>query len=249
MICAIISDVHANKEALRAVLARIDEASVDRILCLGDVVGYNADPDACMDLVLSRAATTVRGNHDKAVAGLMPLDWFNPVAREAVLWTRRALSPETLARVRGLHEGPRDAGEGMLLCHGTPYDEDAYLIDDGAIAESRACLEADYPGTRVCFHGHTHCPLVVSWGKGGRASRVHTARERVELDEGAVYLINPGSVGQPRDGTALASFGIIDTRRMVYQNLRVEYPVRETQRRILAEGLPPALARRLAEGR
>jgi predicted phosphodiesterase len=249
MICAIISDVHANIEALHAVLTRIDQLPVEKILCLGDVVGYNTDPIACMDLVLSRAAETVRGNHDKAVAGLMNLDWFNPIAREAALWTRRSLDPGALARLRMLREGPRDAGEGILLCHGAPYDEDAYMIDAGSMEASRECLEDDYPGTRVCFHGHTHCPLVASWRKGGRAPRVHAPKERVELDGGAVYLINPGSVGQPRDGTARASFGIIDTKKMVYQNLRVDYPVRETQRKILAEGLPPALARRLAEGR
>jgi predicted phosphodiesterase len=249
MICAVISDVHANVEALHAVLARIDELPVEKIFCLGDVVGYNADPDACMDLVLSRAAATVRGNHDKAVAGIMALDWFNPVAREAVLWTRRSLGPEALTKLRMLREGPHDAGEGILLCHGTPYDEDAYMVGGGSMEESRQCLEEDYPKVRVCFHGHTHCPLVASWRKRGRSPRVHTGEERMELEEGAVYLINPGSVGQPRDGIAWASFGILDTKRMLYQNLRVEYPVRETQRRILAEGLPPALARRLAEGR
>jgi len=247
MICAIISDVHANREALAAVLSRIDELSVERIFCLGDVVGYNADPEPCMDLVLSRSAETVRGNHDKAAAGLLNVEWFNRAAREAALWTRRTLSPGALQRLRLLPQGPRDAGEGILLCHGTPYDEDAYLVDGGSMRTSWECLAEDYPGARICFHGHTHFPLVASQRKGGRPARA--GQERVELEKGAVYLINPGSVGQPRDGIAWASFGILDTQKMVYQNLRVEYPVRETQRRILAEGLPPALARRLEEGR
>jgi predicted phosphodiesterase len=248
--CAIISDVHSNREALAAVLARIDDLRVEKIFCLGDVVGYNADPAACMDMVLSRAAETVRGNHDKGVAGLMDLDWFNAAAREAALWTRRSLSPEYLGRLRTLREGPHDVGEGILLCHGTPYDEDAYLMDAGSMAESRQCLEADHPGIRICFHGHTHCPLVVYWKRGDPRPHVRAAaQERVVLDKACSYLINPGSVGQPRDGIAWASFGILDTKRMVYQNLRVEYPVRETQRRMHAEGLPAALARRLAEGR
>jgi len=246
---AIISDIHSNQEALLAVLARIKELPVDVVYCLGDLVGYNADPDACMDMVLARAKETVRGNHDKAVAGFMSLDWFNTEAREAALWTRQAVKPENLEKLKRLREGPHDVGEGILICHGTPYDEDAYLMDSRSIAESYHCLDAKYNGIRFCLHGHTHHPLVVSRRKGAGAPRVHRGQEQTDLDGETVYLINPGSIGQPRDGIALASFGILDTRRMVYKNIRVRYAVQETQRKVQKAGLPPGLARRLAEGR
>ncbi len=128
MRCAIISDIHSNREALDAVFAEIDLLRPDAIYCLGDLVGYNADPDFCVHAVMSRSAAVVRGNHDKAVAGLLDLDWFNRGAREAALWTRGAVTAETLATLRTLAQGPRRE-KTILLCHGTPYDEDAYLVD------------------------------------------------------------------------------------------------------------------------
>ena len=125
MLYAILSDIHSNLEALTSVLEAVDEIHPDAVYCLGDIVGYGADPDACVRLVLERAGLVVRGNHDKAVSGLMNLEWFNPIARAAALWTRKNALEETLARVKGLPEGPREGPEGILLCHGTPFDEDA----------------------------------------------------------------------------------------------------------------------------
>jgi predicted phosphodiesterase len=246
----VISDIHSNKEALDAVLSRIDELGIDTIYCLGDLVGYNADPDSCVRTVMSRAAEVIRGNHDKAVAGFLNLDWFNSAARAAALWTRAKVLPETMEAVRKLREGPRETGEGsILLCHGTPYDEDAYLMDARSIAESYRALDSRHPNVRFCFLGHTHIPVVVARKKAAAKPQVMEWRETVELDPAAVYLINPGSVGQPRDGIALASFGILDSGRMIYRNIRARYAVQETQRKILHAGLPPGLAHRLAEGR
>ena len=136
MLIALISDIHGNKEALDAVFTAIDEASVDAVLCLGDIVGYNPDPEACVQAVLARARRVIRGNHDRAVAGLMDLDWFNSVARDAARWTRANLSAEALEAVRGLPAGPLEEEEGILLCHGTPYDEDAYLMDSASAEKS-----------------------------------------------------------------------------------------------------------------
>lgn len=250
MIVAVISDIHSNKEALDVVLAEIDRIGVDTVLCLGDIVGYNADPDACVDLVMSRAAEVVRGNHDKAVAGFLNLEWFNPSARAAALWTRTTVRPDTLETVRHLVQGPRETAEGaILLCHGTPYDEDAYMVDTRSIEESYDFIDAEHPDSRFCFFGHTHVPFIVTRRKGARRPQVVPWRETVELDPDAVSLINPGSVGQPRDGIALASFGILDTDGMTYRNIRARYPVQETQRKVLQAGLPPGLAQRLAEGR
>jgi predicted phosphodiesterase len=246
---AVISDVHSNLEALTTVLAAIEKMKVDAVYCLGDVVGYNADPEPCLEAVLGIAAGCVRGNHDKAVAGLMDLAWFNNEAREAALWTRKVLGEGSLKRLARLREGPFDPGRGILLCHGSPCDEDEYIYEGRSIAEGFRCLEEEHPGTRICFHGHTHSPLVaVRLGGKGQPRRLATG-DRVELDPDSVYLINPGSVGQPRDGIAQASFGILDVDGMTYSTLRVGYPLRETQRKILAVGLPERLARRLGEGR
>ena len=250
MIVGVISDIHSNREALDVVLSEIERMGVETIFCLGDIVGYNADPDRCVDVVMFRAAEVVRGNHDKAVAGLLDLDWFNSSARAAALWTRSVVRPDTLETLRRLAQGPREAGDGeILLCHGTPYDEDAYLVDTNSIEESWRCLDSEHPGVRFCFFGHTHVPFVVVRRKGARRPQVVQWREKLELEAEAVYLINPGSVGQPRDGIALASFGILDTGRMIYSNIRVRYAVQETRRKILLAGLPSGLAQRLAEGR
>ncbi|MGD0727118.1 MAG: metallophosphoesterase family protein [Spirochaetia bacterium] len=249
MVCAIVSDIHSNHEALAVVLGTIEKLPVDVLYCLGDLVGYNADPDACVEAVLPRVKAVVRGNHDKAVAGLLNLDWFNHTAREAVLWTRRSARAQTLEEVKKLPPGPLEMEEGVLLCHGTPYDEDSYLMDMGSIMESYRFLEESHPETRFCLHGHTHYPQVVVRREKRKRPEVLRRQEETSLEPGATYLINPGSVGQPRDGIALASFGILDTNRLVYRNLRVAYGVQETQRKVLQAGLPPELARRLAEGR
>jgi diadenosine tetraphosphatase ApaH/serine/threonine PP2A family protein phosphatase len=254
MLYAIISDIHGNREALEAVFAAIDAMPVDAVLCLGDIVGYNPDPGACLQAVMSRARLVIRGNHDRAVAGLMDLSWFNRVAREAALWTRENLGPEALAAVRGLPAGPLEAEDGILLCHGTPYDEDAYLMDGASAERSFTALQGMFPSVGVCFVGHTHYPLALArrrnGGPRGRGPREPvTESGTLELRDGEVYVINPGSVGQPRDGNPRASFGILDTQRRQYRNLRVAYDIAETQRKILESGLPPELARRLAEGR
>lgn len=248
MIFAVLSDIHANLEALRAVLAEVDRRAVDQVLCLGDVVGYNADPDQCMRLVLDRCATVIRGNHDKAAVGLMDLQWFNPVAREAALWTARALRPDMRERLRDLRAGPRDAGEGVLICHGSPCDEDEYVLPGLAVEQAFRCLDESHGGIRVCLHGHTHRPLAAFRTSGKPAIRVLQRFDRVDLEPKAVSLLNPGSVGQPRDGNTMASFGILDTGRMTFTVVRVSYAVGETQRKVLAAGLPPGLARRLGEG-
>jgi predicted phosphodiesterase len=249
MLYAILSDIHSNLEALTAVLEAVDEIRPDAVYCLGDIVGYGADPDDCVRLISERAALVVRGNHDKAVAGLMNLEWFNPVARAAALWTRKNAREETLAQVEALPQGPRESPEGILICHGAPFDEDTYLLDRETMSESFRTLDESYPGVRICFHGHTHVPLVAVHGATQEAVRVERRRPEIRLEKELTYLVNPGSVGQPRDGNALASFGILDTHGMVYRNLRIAYGIREAQRKILEAGIPEELARRLAEGR
>jgi predicted phosphodiesterase len=248
MVCCIISDIHSNLEALHAVLHAVESTPADALFCLGDLVGYNADPDLCVKDVLSRAASTIRGNHDKAVAGLLPMEWFNGAAQDAISWTRKTVTAETLEALEDLKEGPVNVGEGILLCHGSPMDEDRYMHGPAAIKESFRFLAARHPNVRYCFHGHTHVPQVVRMGEGGgRASIIPLGRE-VALEPQATYLINPGSVGQPRDGNPMASFGILDTGNWTYRGIRVGYAVAETRKKIVAAGLPDDLARRLEEG-
>lgn len=248
MIVAVLGDVHGNREALEAVLRAVDESAAEELWFLGDLVGYNPDPDFCVEETLRRAAHAVRGNHDKACAGLLSTEWFNPVARAAVEWTRRTAHPETLQKLARLPAGPARPRDGYLLCHGTPMDEDRYMIGRDAVEESLHWLRADRGGARVCFHGHTHRPF--SCRLAHRAARPQTlpAAGSIRLEADSIYLLNPGSVGQPRDGIPMASFGILDTDRSTYDARRVAYGVEETQRKILAAGLPRELAWRLAEG-
>ncbi len=240
---AILSDIHANREALEAVEARLDGLKVDRVFFLGDAVGYNADPDYCLERVKALASFSVRGNHDKTVSDPANLDWFNEVAREALVWTRRQLDARGLELLAELPRGPLPAGERWLLCHGTPADEDDYLTQARDAEKAFRFLQANFPQVEVAFFGHTHVPVIVA--EKGRAL---PPPERFELRAGVRYLINPGSVGQPRDRVPLASFGVLDEGEGVYEHYRVPYPIEKTQGKILAAGLPRALADRLAGG-
>ena len=249
MTCAVISDIHSNKEALDSVLEAIAELSVDAIYCLGDIVGYGPDPDECTREVFSRCSAMVRGNHDKAVVGLIDLEWFNGIAREAALWNRQNASVETLSALRTLPKGPVEIDGSIAICHGTPVDEDEYMLTASAVQESLRWVDGRPHRPMCCFHGHSHLPMVIERPAGRQQVRVHRDRKELRLKAESTYLINPGSVGQPRDGNPLASFGIFDTRSLVYRNLRVAYAVEDAQRKILAAGLPDELALRLAEGR
>ncbi len=239
---AIVSDIHSNWEALQAVLTKIDELGIGRIHCLGDVVGYGADPNRCTEAVFERARPVIRGNHDKAAAGLMDVDYFNDMARQAVFWTRTALAEDNLRRIRELEGGPLPEGK-LLLCHGSPQDEDQYIFQRSIARASFELMHERFPEQRICLFGHTHLPIVIE-----ESGEAYYPEEPVRLDPGKSYLINPGSVGQPRDGVPLASFGVFDEDELSFTLLRLEYPIEEAQRKILDAGLPPMLARRLASG-
>jgi len=241
---AILSDIHANLEAFHAVLARIAELGADRMLCLGDVVGYHADPNACVDLVRSGDMACVMGNHDAAACGIKEPDSFNPAARAAVLWTREVLTAENKEFLRDL---PRHLQFGdMVLCHGSINDTDQYIFKDTEVHENLAAMETLPNKPQVCFYGHTHMKAAYSLG-GGVLSRVLS--DKILLTGGTQYLINPGGVGQPRDGDPQAPFLIYDTADRMVVFHRVEYDIAACQRKILRSGLPARLAERLAMGR
>ncbi len=238
---AIISDIHANLEAFEAVLERIDVLGVDQIVCLGDVVGYNANPNECANLVREREIPTIMGNHD-AVACLLEEPWgFNPVALAAALWTREQLSEENLAWLQGLPGQIRT--EHFMAVHGAPGDRDMYLFGWEDISAHLPFLEES--GSRLCLFGHTHTPGIFS------ADGVYTVDDEGKffLTGEKAFFINPGSVGQPRDGDPRAAFGLLDTEKNEYEQGRVSYPVERAYARVIEAGLPPFLAERLTMGR
>jgi predicted phosphodiesterase len=242
----ILSDIHANLEALEAVLAHA-EGLWDQSLVLGDLVGYGADPGPVIARVRElEPAAIIRGNHDKVACGIDDAREFNNVARIAAVWTAAQLSDEEREYLRALPQGPTEIDERVEICHGAPFDEDHYIFDAGDAR--RALIDA----TRgLCLFGHTHLPVVFrrvdeAYSGGTPDPDSETV---VRLQRGAKYLINPGSVGQPRDGDPRAGYAILDDDTQELTMIRVVYPVVEAQSKILAAGLPPSLANRLALGR
>ena len=240
----VISDIHANLEALDAVLAAA--GGYDHALVLGDLVGYGADPNPVIDRVLSLpSATFIRGNHDKVGAGLEATDGFNYLARHAIAWTAGELTPDNRAWLAGLQEGPVVVDELVEICHGAPFDEDVYIFDD--LDAMRALRASQRP---LCFFGHTHVPAAFHFDNELRTvAALQGARVEIAVDGQARYLVNCGAVGQPRDGNPRAAFGIFDTDTRSVTLMRVEYDVAAAQAKIIAAGLPDVLAHRLAVGR
>ncbi len=242
----ILSDLHANWEALEAVV-RDAKGRFDKAICCGDLIGYGADPNPVVEWVRANCSLVVRGNHDKACCGLDDLEWFNPVAKAAALWTQRNLTPQNIEYARGLPQGPM-IEDGFQLLHGSPSDEDEYVMGAGEASHAFEYLER-----RLAFFGHTHVQGGFIWNR----SRVETilvnptdgSRPVMEIDPDCAYLVNPGSVGQPRDGDARAAYVIFDSAAGEVSYCRVGYDVERAQRRIRESGLPPILADRLSVGR
>jgi predicted phosphodiesterase len=243
---AVLSDVHANLEALRAALALVERLGADRVVSCGDLVGYNADPNAVVDTIRERGIASVMGNHDAVAAGLEEPDGFNAVAREAIFWTRRVLSDENREFLAGL-PARFEAGPGLLLVHGSFLERDTYLFEPRGAARDLDGLERKRPDVSIVFFGHTHDPVVFSRGVGGSVEE--DREERVRLQPDRKHLVNPGSVGQPRDGDPRLSLAILDEERGVVERHRAAYPVEEAAEKVRRAGLPPHLAVRLALGR
>jgi predicted phosphodiesterase len=238
---AVLSDLHANLEAVDAVLAAADEAGCRATIVLGDIVGYGADPEAVVGRVVERGALAIAGNHDLAAVGSFDLAWFNDAAAAALRWTVEALSEEARAFLAGL--APTRPYDGGLLVHGSVRDPVAeYLL---SADDARASFEAaDFP---TCLFGHTHLPTVFVCDPSGRVrGRVLADGDAVDLAPPDRFLLNPGSVGQPRDGDPRASFLVLDDGRAVLR--RVPYPVERAAEKIRAAGLPARLADRLFVG-
>ena len=241
----VVSDLHSNAEALRMVMNRVRRKKFDQVICLGDFVGYGAQPNQVLDTMrtIKGPKLYIRGNHDRVAAGLDQAEGFNTVAKTAAFWTRDHLSARNRHFLEKLPLGPLEL-EGVLICHGAPHDEDEYVFHEGHARDIFAASTAPF-----ILYGHTHLPVIFSID---RMHRVHGVAVRddvvVRLDREHRYLINPGSVGQPRDRNPAASFVIFDSKRLTVQFFRVPYDVAKTQASIIKAGLPAILAQRLALG-
>jgi predicted phosphodiesterase len=242
----ILSDMHANWDAFEVVLRRSRRKRFDAVLVLGDLVGYGAAPNQVVDAVraLGPRLITVRGNHDKVVTGIDNGANFNQTALAAAQWTTGRLTPSNLRYVRDLPKGPVEIEKDIAICHGSPLDEDTYVFSDVDAYEIFSAFAVP-----LTFFGHTHIPSLFSLE--GRRLGVTALRG----DEGTItlhpegrYLINPGSIGQPRDRDPRAAYMTYDSQRRVVHWYRLPYPIREAQRRIRKAGLPGSLADRLAFG-
>ena len=239
---AILSDVHGNLPALNAVMDRIDrDSATDGILFLGDVLGYGAYPNECMDILRDRASVWVAGNHDHGVLDRTNLRVFNEYAREAILWCREQLSADHrkfIEEVPLVHEADR-----FTCVHATPDSPLAwdYIFTIAEAQRAFGALENE-----VCFFGHSHVPIILEERPGGGIQVLHNTE--MVLQPNHRYLINPGSVGQPRDGNPDAAFGTFDTETNTYRLVRVGYNIDDVAHAIIRAGLPAFLASRLYGG-
>ena len=239
---AILTDIHANLSALEAVIAHAETLGVERWVCLGDTVGYAAQPNECCELVRERVSFSLLGNHDAAVAGRMSYDYYYPAARDALEWTSKQISPDNLAWLKSL---PYTVREGAIeYSHGSPLQPDQYEYIF-ALDQAAELLPVMADLADVTFIGHSHLPRAFALSDDGADD---VWEEVVTIHPGAKYIISIGSVGQPRDHDPRACFGIWDDAARTVEFHRVEYDVEATIEKILEAGLAPHFARRLVVG-
>jgi diadenosine tetraphosphatase ApaH/serine/threonine PP2A family protein phosphatase len=240
---AIIGDIHSNLEALRAVLNDIRKNSINEIISIGDVVGYGANPKDCIKIVKENINYICAGNHDWAVAGNFELSWFNENAKEAILWTKEMLNMNELYWLKDLPliQDYKD----FVLVHSNLYEPEKfhYLLDLKLAQRS-----FDYQEKKICFIGHSHVPFFV-WLKELSGELDYSQNGVFKIEHGKRYIVNVGSVGQPRDGDTRACYAIYDEKEDTISIRRVDYDIDTAQEKIVKVGLPIILAERLAEGK
>ncbi|MBI3193356.1 MAG: metallophosphoesterase family protein [Ignavibacteriae bacterium] len=230
---AIISDIHSNLEALNTAFSVIAVKNVDEIICLGDVVGYGPNPNECVEVVLKHTQHIILGNHDEAAVNLATAEYFNPYARIAAEWTNKELTQKNKELLRKLPYTIER--HGLLFVHASPFQPELWYY---IVSFSDAQKNFRYFTQPVCFVGHSHVPIIFSddlWTP--------------DVQRGGKYIINVGSIGQPRDHDPRLSFGVFDTETWQYENVRLEYDMKETARKIRIAGLPTILADRLFDGK
>ncbi len=237
----LISDIHGNLEALTAVLEELDRQDVDEILCLGDVIGYGPNPEECLELVRRRASVILAGNHDHAALGLLDTSYFNPYARRAVEWTAHHISE---AAQKFLRERPlMREFDHFTIVHATPLQPEMWNY---VLSVEDALENFPHFHGQACFIGHSHVPVIIAQDNDGGVRVLK--QEELKFQQSERYIINIGSVGQPRDGDHRAACAVYDDEAREYRLLRVEYDFAATQAKIRKMGLPAFLADRLALG-
>ena len=239
---AIISDIHSNFIALEQVLERIDSEKCDKIICLGDIVGYGPFPNECIELVKKKSDKVIAGNHDHAAAGLLEMDYFNIYAKKAIEWTITALKDENKKYLQTLpmHEYTNDA----FFVHATPMIPERWGY---ILTPHQAKLNFEYFDQQICFIGHSHLPVIFSYNGKKESEMIYDSE--IKFKNNLKYIINVGSVGQPRDHSAQAAFGIYDTEKKLYKLLRVNYDVYTIQKAMMSLDFPEFLIERLKYGR
>jgi len=237
----IFSDVHSNLEAFQSVLEAYKDKNIDKYYCLGDVVGYSANPKECIGLIQDNKIETIAGNHDWALSGRFSMDYFNDYAKEALLWTQKHTSPEEKVSLDKLEISKQE--KDFVLVHGTLYnpEEFHYMLDPYAIRRTFELMNCN-----LCFVGHTHCAEVFIDDK---QQICYSGESLINLEPNKKYIINVGSVGQPRDRDPRASFCIYDSDKKEVEFFRIDYDMESTHRKVLNSGLPTFLANRILEGR
>ena len=239
---AILSDIHSNLEAFQAVLKDLSQERVDQVIFLGDIVGYCADPNQCIEILKGLTTITVAGNHDWAAAGLTETSNFTPVAKTAIEWTARMITKENREFLKKLPLIQNH--HNLTLVHATPYQpyEWGYIF-----FLQEASLNFKYYDHQICFIGHSHKPVAFVEDEEGRTSILPGTT--FALRDSHRYIINAGSVGQPRDGNPRASYGIYNPDDACFTLKRISYDIERTQKKIIEAGLPHFLASRLSSGR
>lgn len=239
---AILSDIHGNLEAFRAVLEALSKEKIDRYLSLGDVVGYGADPHACIKLLKAlNPEALIAGNHEWAVLGLLDIGYFNEAAKEAIIWTRNALKPEEADYLRSfslVHDTKK-----FSLVHGTLCSPEKF---DYIFSDVDACANMPLMKSPLLFVGHSHAAGVF-YSHGAMVK--YTSGPKIGIDGMEKYVINAGSIGQPRDLDPKASYAVYDDEEDTAEIKRVKYDIKTAQKKILKEGIPDVFAFRLSEGR
>lgn len=240
MVCAVLSDVHANREALEAVLDDIGKRNIGTVFFLGDAVGYGPEPNECIKLLSNACSVLLAGNHDSGVTGSIDINGFNEFARAAVEWTRTVITEEHKKLLMSFPLRKEFGENGITLVHATPCEPEKwhYLVRQEDAVLNFGCFD-----TPVCFIGHTHRPLVIEESGDGP---VRSRRSDILLNEDRAYIINVGSVGQPRDGDARACYVIKYGNHIEF--VRIPYDIQETQRKMARVGLPSPLIERLSYG-
>lgn len=241
----IFTDIHGNLEAFLVFLKFAQKHRIDHYLFLGDSVGYGASPNEIIQkLKALKPITAIRGNHDKAVCEINTVQTFNPIAASAIHWTRQNILKKNLVYLERLKKGPIVINDEISICHGAPFDEDHYIFGEFDAAE--AFLHVKTP---ICFFGHTHFPFVYTEKDHFVEGTFMTGNSNeIKIVKGTKYLINPGSIGQPRDRNSRAACAIYDSKSKKIKFFRLEYDIGEAQRKIIEAKLPPALAERLGVG-